>query len=246
MSEIKSYLQGGKLGDLIHSLVVCKFNYEFFNYKADLYIGNIGDNFEKGLEYTYNDLKPVLEQQEWLNSFGIYTDQHIDINLTKFRDSGYLYTTNWIEIYFGEFFNGMPAPKEYSWITLPKDENLQNTLLINRSMKPMTEKVTEFYKQVIDENKDLDKAFICFDENQYNNFTLRNECRMIKVNSLYDFFQKINSCKLFLGNQSGPMAWATSMNVPRIIELLARTDNVHYIKDTEYYSNFKWFQGDTA
>ena len=245
MIETKTYLQGGKLGDLIHSLVVCKFNYDFFNYKADLYISNVGDTFEKGLEFTYNDLKPILEKQEWLNSFNIHQGENIDINLSTFRQSSHLYTTNWIEIYFKEFFNGMQPPTEYSWIELSKDDSLSNTLLINRSMKPMTEKVNEIYRKILDDNKDLEKVFICFDENQYNNFTFKNECRLLKVNSLYDFFEKINSCALFVGNQSGPMAWATSMNVNRIVELLARVDNIHYVRDKIYYKNFNWFQGDT-
>jgi hypothetical protein len=69
---------------------------------------------------------------------------------------------------------------------------------------------------------------------------------MLKVNSLYEFFTKINGSKLFIGNQSGPMAWATSMNISRGIELLATIDNVHYIKDKEYYSQFDYFQGDNT
>jgi hypothetical protein len=48
---------------------VCKFNWDFFGYKADLYISNVGEQFEKGMGFTYNDLKPILEKQEWLNSF---------------------------------------------------------------------------------------------------------------------------------------------------------------------------------
>jgi hypothetical protein len=243
MKDTKSYLQEGKLGDFIHSLVVCKFNWDFFGYKADLYISEAGETFERGLEFTYNDLKPILEKQEWLNSFGIHNGEIIDVNLSRFRQSRFLYTTNWIEIYFKEFLDGMMAPKDYSWIELEKDETLSDTLLINRSLKPMSEMVKGVYQSVIEQHSK--KAFICFDEEQYNKFPLKDECEMIKVNSLYDFFKKINGCKLFIGNQSGPMAWATSMNIPRGIELLATIDNVHYIKDKEYYLNtFDYFQGD--
>ena len=65
---------------------------------------------------------------------------------------------------------------------------------------------------------------------------------LIKVNTLYEFFTKINGSKLFIGNQSGPMAWATAMNVNREIELLATIDNIHYIKDKDYYSQFNYFR----
>jgi hypothetical protein len=243
MKETKSYLQGGKLGDFIHSLAVCKFNWDFFGYKADLYISNAGESFEKGLDFTYNDLKPILEKQEWLNSFNIHTDEQIDVNLSRFRQSRFLYTTNWLEIYFNEFLDGITPPKEFKWIEMDKDELLSDTLIINRSLKPMSEMVKGVYQSVINEHQK--KAFICFDEEQYNQFPLKNQCELIKVDSLYEFFKKINSAKLFIGNQSGPMAWATSMNVSRGIELLATMDNIHYIKDKEYYLNtFDYFQGD--
>ncbi len=225
---------------------MCKFNYDFFNYKADLFISNVGDTFEKELEITYKDLKPILEKQEWLNSFNIYDNQKIDVNLFKFRQSSHLYTSNWIEVYFNEFIDGMSPPSEYSWINMTKDSSLSNTLLVNRSLKPFTPNVSNVYREIINNNPNLEKAFICFDEEQYKNFLFKDEFRLIKVNSLYEFFEKINSCKLFLGNQSGPMAWATSMNTPRIIELLARIDNKHYINDKKYYQNFNWFQGDTV
>jgi hypothetical protein len=242
MKDTKSYLQEGKLGDFIHSLVVCKFNWEFFGYKADLYISNDAGHFEKGLEFTYNDLKPILEKQEWLNSFNIYNGEIIDVNLTRFRQSRFLYTTNWIEIYFKEFFDDMMPPNEYSWIELEKDETLSDTLVINRSMKPMSEKTKGVYQGVLNEFEK--KVFICFDESQYQTFPLKDQCEMLKVNSLYEFFAKINGSKLFIGNQSGPMSWATAMNIRRGIELLATIDNVHYIKDKEYYSQFDYFQGD--
>jgi hypothetical protein len=242
MKETKSYLQGGKLGDFIHSLVVCKFNWDFFGYKADLYISNAGQEFETGLDFTYNDLKPILEKQEWLNSFNIHKDEQIDVNLSRFRQSRFLYTTNWLEIYFKEFLDGIAPPKEFSWIEMDKDESLSDTLLINRSLKPMSEKVNGVYQSVLNEHQK--KAFICFDVEQYNQFPLKDQCELIKVDSLYDFFKKINGSKLFIGNQSGPMAWATSMNASRGIELLATMDNVHYIKDKEYYSQFDYFQGD--
>ena len=111
-------------------------------------------------------------------------------------------------------------------------------------MKSMSKQTTLVYQSILD--KFPKKAFICFDEVQYDNFTLKDQCELIKVNTLYEFFTKINGSKLFIGNQSGPMAWATAMNVNREIELLATIDNIHYIKDKDYYSQFNYFQGDNT
>ena len=242
MSETISYLQGGKLGDFIHSLCVCKHNWELTGKKADLYISNVGDNFEKEIEFTYNELKPILEKQNWLNSFQIYSNQEINCSLKSFRSSPMIYTTNWIEIYFKTFLNIDNPPKEYGWIELDKDDNLKDVVLVNRNMKPMSENLTNFYNDLLYQHDKC--AFICFDEEQYENFELKDKCPLIKVNNLYEYFVKINSCKLLISNQSGPAAWATSMNVPRIVELYMVLDNIHYIKDIEYYSNFKCFIGD--
>jgi hypothetical protein len=242
MSETISYLQGGKLGDFIHSLCVCKYNWETTGKRADLYISNVGDNFEKELDFTYRDLKPILEKQIWLNSFSIYNNENIDVHLSSFRSSPIIYTTNWIEVYFKTFLNVDNPPKEYSWIDLEKDETLNDVVLISRSLKPMSQNLTNFYNDMIYQHDKCE--FICFDEKQYENFTLKDKCPLLKVDNLYDFFKKINSCKLLISNQSGPAAWATAMNVPRIVELYMQVDNMHYIKDVEYYSNFKYFIGD--
>jgi hypothetical protein len=149
----------------------------------------------------------------------------------------------WMDMCFNEFLNGMTPPMNYKWIDMDKDDSVSDALLINRSLKDMSQKTTDTYEYVIDKYEK--KYFICFDENQYENFTLKHKVPMLKSTSLYDFFKKINSCKLFVGFQSGPASWATSMNVPRGIELLNRIDNIHFINDKQYYPNtFDYFQGD--
>ena len=58
---------------------------------------------------------------------------------------------------------------------------------------------------------------------------------------LYDFFKKLASCHFFIGNQSGPFAWASALNVPRAVELLDILDRYHYINDSNYYEYFSYF-----
>lgn len=243
-NNIKSYHQSGKLGDFIHSLVVCKFNYIKYGIRANLYISVKGEMFETGLEYTYNELKDVLITQEWLNDFQIYNGETIDIDFTKVRKSDYLYKTNWLEIYFKEFCDGLMPPSDFKWIEVPKDSKYENSIIINRSLNHDYTKNNE-YERILSKHKDVDRYFICFEENQYHNFPYKDKCKLLKVDNLYEFFEKINSCKLYVGNLSAPTAIATSMNVPRLIELSSISprdlDNVHYLRDTEYYSNVSFF-----
>ena len=229
--ESKNYLTGPKLGDCINSLMICKRNFDLHGIKANIFLSNIGCCFEKGLEFTYNELFANLE---------IYKNQNIDIDLVSFRSSHYLYNDNWLNIFFKTFLNENP-PKEYKWIDIKeKDSALTDTLLINRSIRLfLSDNSSNKYEKIIEKHNNV--KFICFDEDQYNNFKFKDKVDILKVSSLYDFFVKINSCKCFLGNQSSPTSIASSLNVPRIIELCDGIEDIHYRSDSLYYSNFRCF-----
>ena len=237
------YLMGGKLGDFIHSLIVCKRIYEKTGKKAILYISNIGDIFERPLEFTHAELKPILENQEWLSEFKIHQGELVDICLNDYRNSPHLYKTNWINIYFQSFLNETP-PKEYNWIEMPKNREFENSLIVNRAIHrygPMSPPVIESYRQIMSEFSE--RYFVCFDQHQYDNFELKSEFDLILVSNLYEYFEIINSAKLFIGNQTGPYAWASAMNVPRVLEIFRyggniALDGIHYLTDNQYYKNF--------
>jgi hypothetical protein len=236
----RSYLGGGKLGDFIHGLCICKRIYEEFNEKADLYICNQGDIFERDLNQTVQDLEPILKEQKWFNSISVYNNQNIDINLIEFRNSPLLYKTSWINLYFQSFFEGEETPKDYAWIELgEKINDLKDCVLINRSLRKAIKSKNETYKQIIEKHSKC--KFICFETNQYENFPYKDMLPVIVPNSLYEFFVMLNSCKCYVGNLTGPSAWATALNIPRVIEISEDTDGFHYLSDTEFYTNFKCF-----
>lgn len=239
--ESKNYLAGPKLGDFINSLMVCKRNYELKGFKANIFLSEKGCFFEKGLDFTYREVLPILEQQEWFSQLNIYTNQSIDIDLISFRSSYHLYNNNWLNIFLNGVLNENNIPKEYKWIDIKEqDFNLKNTLLINRSVRfSLSDSSSDKYEKLIKKHKDV--KFICFDEEQYNNFKFKDKVEILKVSSLYEFFVKINSCKCFLGNQSSPTTIASSLNIPRIIELCDGIEAIHYKLDSLYYSNFRCF-----
>jgi ADP-heptose:LPS heptosyltransferase len=109
-------------------------------------------------------------------------------------------------------------------------------------MNSMSDNTTEMYRKKLKKYDSV--SFICFDKKQYENFKLKDEYPVIYVDNLYDFAVKINSCKLFVGNQSAPMALAVALNVPRYTELYGKIDHIHYMKDIVYYQNYDYFIGD--
>lgn len=234
-----NYLGGGKMGDFIHSLIVCKHNYEETGELANIYLSNNGHQFEYDLNFTFNELKPLLESQPWLNTFKIYENEIIDIDLTIWRRSPDLYQTNWLEIYSNTYLNRIKIPNEYSWITVETDNQYSNSLMINRSLKTVDDSKLRVYDDLISKYDDV--YFICFDIKQYYQFPLHYKTKLLQVDNLYDFFKKLASCHFFIGNQSGPFAWASALNVPRAVELLDILDRYHYINDSNYYEYFSYF-----
>jgi hypothetical protein len=233
-----SYLGGGKLGDFIYGLSICKYNYEMNGHKAIIYISESGDFFETSLEITFNSLYPILIKQEWCENFKIYNNEKVDINLVKFRQSNFLYNKSFLEIFFNEFLKINP-PINFSWITHEKNDYFKNYLIINRSKKYFHNSSTIEYTNII---KKFEKSyFIYFDKSQFEIFPLKEYCIPYQVKDLYEFFTIINSGKLFLGNQTGSTAMASSLNVNRITELDGSINSNFFYNDVKYYNNFKYF-----
>jgi glycerophosphoryl diester phosphodiesterase len=234
-----NYLAGGKMGDFIHSLIVCKYKFDESGEMSNIFLSNSGHEFEYDLDFTFNELKPLMEKQPWVNSFKLHENESIDIDLTHWRRSPLLYQTNWLEIYSNMYLNNVKIPNEYKWISVDRDDQYSNSLMINRSLKTVDDNRLYVYDEIIDKYDDV--YFICFDVKQYYQFPLHYKTKLLLVDNLYDFFTKIGSCHFFMGNQSGPFAWASSMNIPRAVELLDIMDRTHYINDSNYYEFFSYF-----
>jgi len=81
-----SYLSGGALGDFIHQLSVMNEMFIKTGKKADLYIfSNIGTDFNRPVEVTFNDIYSVIVSQEYISSFKMYSGEKIDVNLSEWK-----------------------------------------------------------------------------------------------------------------------------------------------------------------
>lgn len=247
MANSIKYLIGGRLGDFIHCLAVCKITYEQLNLSADILLCEYGDTFSTGIKRTYSELKPLMELQSYVNSFEIY-DETVDygpiVKLCDFRNSPYLYSCSWNELLFKTFVPTLQYNKDFSWITAPKDSKYSNYIIINRSHRS-AHVVLNTYKHIITSytsaEPNLKLGFVCSDISQYDNFSLKDKFECIYCETILDLFTVINSCRIFIGNQSTPYAIASSLNVPRLVELINSVDGQHYIHDTKYYSNMGYF-----
>jgi len=237
----KSYLLGGKLGDTIHSLVIPSYIYSQTGEKADLYLSTHGDGFTTGIYNTFLELAPMVLAQPFVSSFQIYHGERIDVRLYEFRNSPKLFNRAWTDVYFSTFLPDIDPPKDFAWIVNPIEQF--EGVIVNRSIRPWGEYTNSRWWDLLEEHLGNIK-FLCTDIAQWEKFPLKALVPPLVTHHLQETFNAINSCKLFIGNQSSPLAYASSINKPRIAELRQNPDAPHYRHEDEYSSNITWFIGD--
>lgn len=237
--ENNSMLTSGKLGDFFHSMIIPYHLYATSGVKTDLYVDESGETFRHGLDTAYNELYEIVSSQEYINSFNIYNGEKVDINVTQFRrTSPYLYSKPWMYLYLKTYFNIDPPYKNIAYVKYDKiDDSKKGSLIISRT--DYRHFSNDIYSNAMD-SFDGDIYFMYTNENFLNVFPFKDRVIPLKANTIDDMFLYINSCELFIGNQSAPLAIATVLNKSRLGEL-GGIDSFHYIGDEEYYDNFSHF-----
>lgn len=215
-----NYLNSGELGDLIHVLYVVKYFYLTIGKKGNIYINT--DNFSRGID-VYEDIKELLEAQEYIGNIFLYNKADnikIDYDLDNWRNSHYLYKENWIKLlslHYDLKELDMSWLKNYSY-----NEN-NDEIIINRSLK---RNINNFpWINITLKNK---CKFISFNKIDYDNFICKNNTNILYVNSFNEMVESLSNCKIFIGNQSAPLAIAIALGKNCFGELYY-LDSFHYI-----------------
>jgi len=235
-----NYLIGGRLGDFIHCLYGVMCNYEKTGKKGNVYITDQlqygGDGFSHPLTETYNELYNIVISQNYINSFEIYQNQHYDINMNNFRNYQELHTESWLQI-ISNCFNTPLIDKP--WIKINQiDEKYKNVILIHQSFIDRR-KIHHFLPELENIIKNNQCMFITCNIMEYHYFKLNHLVSLDLKNNLYEMFVAINSCKLFIGNQSSPLSYAYSMFRPLIAE---STEDQFYTH--KHYPDGHWITHD--
>lgn len=204
-----TYLSGGRLGDLIHNLSVINENFYKTGRKGILYISDNNDcAFELGVQTTYNDTNSVISSQQYIKTYKIHENEPFDINLNDWRMNPLLYQQNFCNTY-SQTYNIEWG--KHQWIKIPLiNYALKDKILINVS-------ITRFknidYNQFKTKYGEENLIFICFDKNQYINFKNRTKMNIkcMHVKNFNELCIAINSCKLFIGTQSMPLALTNAL-----------------------------------
>jgi ADP-heptose:LPS heptosyltransferase len=244
MEEILNFTAGGLMGDFINSLYAAKNLCEIHNKKANIYLNNAGEGFRYGIQKAYDDLYELVINQPYINDFQVEikeTENSIKLHSwrnqahSEFNNGGY--KSSWSEIFSQHYsFN---IPKEYKWIYLDEfNEEYRDCVLIHRSNRRINPKYD--YSQLIDEcNKyNQNVCFLICDETDlyidgYAKYSPKNIKEMAVI---------INSCRYFVGNQSAPLALASSLDKQRLAVLDLDFNNYMFYKnEINYSTNIKCF-----
>lgn len=230
-------LIGGKMGDFIHCMYVPYHLWKSKNIKSNIFISPVGDVFEHGFQKTFDELTPVIMQQEYVESFQIWNGQDIDYFTPLFRDQEHLFKKCWKEMLCSVFFKD-EKPFDNGWMTFSESNKFENTIVINRKNREgFPPAIKNLYES---EMKNFSKRIFIGSQNQFKDFELNSFCEHCQLDSLSDWFSTISKSSFFLGNQSGPAAIASALDVPRSIELISFLDGIHYFNEILYSKNLRF------
>lgn len=230
-------LIGAKMGDFMHCMYAPYHLWKTKHIKSNIFISEIGDIFDNGFRKTFEELIPILSQQEYISSFQAWKGQHVDYYTPLFRTSKYIYKKCWKESICSMFFND-EKPLHGGWMTFNEPEKFEKTLVINRRNKSAFSPIIKNSYEL--EIAKFSKVIFIGGEKQFKEFECNNLCEHYCPRTLTDWFSIISKGSFFLGNQSGPAAIACALDVPRRVELLPTLDAVHYFNESLYSKNISF------
>ena len=233
------YLAGGKFGDFIQSLSVVNEHFIQTGRKGTIYLSDTaGDTFADGFMNTYHDTYNILKSQHYIKNYLVYSNETYDINLTSWRAYDGVQLSIWYygseDIYcnwynrFKKTFNVEWGT--HKWLHVGINQEWNTKIIIN---------TTEFrWPTNVDFNllhtlysKDL--IFVGSNENEYNFFKFKTNLDIdyCQPKSFEELCTVINSCKLFIGSQSGPLSVANALHKDRLIGLSPIPDEIYLGKN---------------
>lgn len=245
-----NFFAGGMMGDFIQTLYAVKNICNQKNDKANLYIGHGGDVWKFGLDKTYNDVRQLIESQHYINKFDImpntFNEQFINLNtwrqnLCPVNPKYGTYDKCWSEVLSKEY--NFVIPQDHKWVNIIEENDYtKNKILIHRSKHRHNNYFP--WQDILSNIKD-EALFITTDKNEWNMFPYKTKVKLHLLNNITEMANAINSCKLFIGNQSAPLSLASSLDVPRLIELDFDPAGF-YINEEKYSKNVSWFLNNSA
>jgi hypothetical protein len=200
-----AYAGGGLLGDFVHQLSVVRENFLATGRKGRVYLSD-HEPFRLGVERAYADLRAIVVSQDYVESFQLHAGEPFDVNLSTWRQSPLLYTTDWRRIFEDTFHVPWGAHK---WLALPESECDGAILIGTTKWRPSLD--WEFLKHLPG-----GATFVTDSQDELDHWrtVTQSDLPGRVFASLYELYQAIHGCRLFIGSLSAPLAAAMAAHRP--------------------------------
>lgn len=232
------------LGDIVASLAACKKYYDVTkrkirflqqtNLAAAYYPGAVhGTVDEDGTMVTvnqqmFNMVKPLIESQEYIESMQVYTGQPVDLDFHVIRGKTNVNLPHgsiqaWLFYAFPDLDYDISKP----WMFLPDGKNqieevTKDKIIINFTERYRSGVVDYFFLKEYAPD-------LIFAGTEREHWLFCNKWQLtiprLEVNDFLELAYALRSCRFLLSNQSFLWNLASSMNVPRVLEVCSYAQN---------------------
>jgi hypothetical protein len=215
-----TYVGSGSLGDFIHQLSVVQENFLATGRRGRVYISEFAYHFRFGLDRAYADLREIVSGQDYIESFQLHGGEPVDVNLNAWRQSPMICRADWRSVFENVF--GVPWGS-HKWLTMPEGEYTGH-ILIGLSTRRQPTVDWGFLKDLPGPT-----LFVTDIEEELENWrsATKSDLPAQVFPSLFELYQAIHGCRLFIGNLSSPLAAALAAHRPCIGLMSHEIDDVH-------------------
>lgn len=226
--SLTTFKHSGNCGDIIYSLpAVWQLSK---NGKAEFYL----QTDQRGRYNNYHPLgdvmlnkqmvemlKPLLLYQPLCEKCEIYNGNVVDYDLDEFRKLIQFQDRGNVPRWYFYVYAVYPSLSD-PWLVAPKDLSMKNAIVVARSHRYRNPHISyNFLKKYPD-------VFFVGVEEEFSDMKASIPNLVYKpVNDFLEMATIINSCKVFIGNQSFPFAIAEALKVNRLLEVYYNSPNVN-------------------
>lgn len=227
-------------GDIMASLVACKKYYEItgrkvkymqkINYVAGYYPGAVHPTVdETGTNVTlnrrmFNLIKPLVESQEYIDSFEEYDGQRVDINFDGIRGETFVNLPHGsIQAWLFYAFPELEADISKPWVFLKStkqqiEEVTKGKILVNFTERYRNTQIPLEYHFLRKYSPDL---IFAGTETEHFKFCTKwgIDMPLLKTNDFLEDAYAIRGARFLLCNQSWMWNCATALGTPRLLEV---------------------------
>lgn len=205
--------------------------------KADIYIwiDRHGHSYDGAVhpyqgkmmtDYSYEMLKPLLEEQEYVMQVSKWHGETIAVDLDMLRQVNVGMPYGSIHRWPFYMWPDMACDLSIPWLRVDPDTHDFRTagmVLINRTSRYHNGFINYFFLKEYKE-----KLMFCGLEEEHLAFCTEWEIDipLLKVNNFLELAVAMDGCKFFLGNQSACYAIAEGLKIPRMLEVCPFAPNV--------------------